>query len=1060
MQALVSSKEHRTYCIIHRLKLITFCLLILGGWNLNAQEDIAGQEFKIVIKTFTISPKSTVNITKHEDILIDLRKSLEVILSEEGYYTQPSISQLEIKSKKNNKGNLIEMRGDLIVPDTRYQKNNYTLLLEAITYKDGKLIGKQSSKIVLYQAPKDFEKHLRDGKLSILRILPEKKKGGLTIKGEKEIEDPYFIEMLKKVHEMDNEGLIDIFDSENCAFLPLKKTKKGEESFVEIPEKYKSIETDGFDLYVFDNGDYRIIYPDKSYSFWKHRRNENNSRLIPRGEYLCEDSKESKYTSLFFSPIIIQDKKLDLNSIFWNEAFDKSRKSKDYYDSKRKSTEKYNILLLPFDKTNNCDELSKFCTNAVKNFLIKESANEDVKINIKINTQFNTRDEPLDYETAEKISDYTKADLLLWGNYGQGKNADSTQINVKYYTPPKNLRSKTINPIGETGFQKVDVISSLMFENKLVGDNIKDIVYFSIGMSTLNCKKREKLFDKLSIKKNSPQYVEIIDKLIHCETATKLENVKQKRVLELFEQANQLDSNNTSILFKKYAFYSRKKQTKKAISYLEEIREIDPSLNSALILSKHYRNSNKLEEALKVLDDWFETQDDSHAYYYYHRGLILERKQEYSKAMISYQNVIKSDSSSMWSDDAYSNMANIQIKKKNYSEAEKIYDEAIRIEIPDLENRYQHLPKSVLTKIRFLRFYKKDTVGVINEYNYLKRTVMNEVERKRYFSESMNYLIEVKKFDLALSDCDTLIKYFPNETKFKLSKYRIFLKNEDFKNGSKYLDFLIEKNPKAKLLYERGIINFVKGDRKKSLKDFHQLIAKDTLVCNATSYLACYYSKEKNFNKDSIIFYTNLLIENHPSYIQKKSRKNNPAAFRYSKLNASLSPQITSSYFPIDQKSVSAEYHNFIDDNFPELFPEESNLFGYMYYAIKSIEIYQLEKDSLYEESINLIKKLHEDNGRFKIKDNQKNDLYKKLIKLYTATDQELLAIESMDIWLGRTLKEKKINSYRFSNFFNWVKNDESHQSFASNAKFKKMIKKYDKKLNKLKKKEAKKRKK
>ena len=144
-------------------------------------------------------------------------------------------------------------------------------------------------------------------------------------------------------------------------------------------------------------------------------------------------------------------------------------------------TSKYNILLLPFGPDGTCELEKNFYHHQVHRRLVQLI--EEKGLSIEVERQDTIM---CDIINAELVLDYGQlrgADLIIYGNYQERCEWDTTLINISYVT---TIGTNTISN-GETGYQgesKNYVLTNLR-EGAYTGE-VENIIFFSLSTAEMN----------------------------------------------------------------------------------------------------------------------------------------------------------------------------------------------------------------------------------------------------------------------------------------------------------------------------------------------------------------------------------------------------------------------------------------------------------------------------------------------------------------------------------------------------------------------------------------------
>ncbi len=970
---------------------VCFWVLIVFQCFLQAQKTTIASEAIVTLRNFTISPESSENLGKYAKVLENLHNEMSMILSESGIVIQPDLATEfeDMGSTSQATTEKTTVWGKLQIPDPLLQDRDYYLQLEANHY-EAERNWRKSTRINLKDIPAKFREELGANRQKILDLFSQ----GREAKKEQQ-EDRIFI---------------------------------------------KTFEEDGFDL-SYTSDSFFIMHPlDSFYFYYDWYYDLIKKECYPPGK-LCRsftsgdgrpflEFKENKLPE-------IKNTKIDINSIFWTRKYDwKSLKGK-WINPK----ETYNVLIFPFDHYDNCDrDISKFCTKAVRELLIRESSIEGIKIDVRINKQFNTPEKPLDYKTAEKIGKISHADLLLWGDYEKQCEWDSTLVNIKFL--PMGEDGAVASLIGnkkETGFQKIDAISSLIHNENLVGD-IKDIVYFSLGKATSSCEKKEQLYSKVSIPKDKLEYITILLDQINCYRRQK----DHEKIAPLLEQALAIDSTNLNVLSTHAHYYYSRRNFEEAIKFYEKINTLYPENLNAANLAEMYLSKGHPELALKVINNYYNRRPNEKLKHYYCAEIFRRTRQD-SLAIINFEKVIAIDSTSnILARDIFLKLFRLYVKQEDFPRAENRLDKAVQI-----ESKSTVFNKSVEERIRYHLQVKKDTIKALEDYEYLMQTQHTSLAQKKYLPERRNLFKTLGRFNEALADNRALRELLPKDLDLIVNEAQITSLMGDSLKTIGILTELIDVHKKPEHILERALYYLTIGRFEEAIKGFHEVASSEALATSAYNWLSLIYTQPEHFDKDKAIDYIRQSVHH------KKARKTPKKNFYSSNLLPVVLLPNHDGFYHDRRKPNYANYKDlqftdqclnqlkFIEDHLQDFFPADSIYLQEAFYALANTKYSLLTRSNRVEECIQFFEDLLAGENNYKIGSEEAVDLKRTLAGLYVKTGKQDEAISALDEYLFsklNPLEGRDKNKYLLTS----VKKDRSLENLQSNPDFIKMIEKYD----------------
>ena len=307
------------------------------------------------------------------------------------------------------------------------------------------------------------------------------------------------------------------------------------------------------------------------------------------------------------------------------------------------SSENYNILLLPFGSSQNCEEENIICEREVEgrfNSLRREKKIYDLEV--QVFEDVNTRTRSLSYDKARVIGDSLGADLVVWGDYKKRCEWDSTKIRVKWVS--LNEVAPFIDTTSIDNYTSVEDVSSIE-EGELTG-NIEEIVYWGLGNREMEKKKFVRAlnyFEKISTR-NIREYAGVFVKKADCYFIPKFSDGDRDSTLKaihLYAKGIGLDSSYfpyaTNVVD---AIHIDLKDTVRAMKIVNRMIEKFPSYSRfytrrGLIMEQIDSLTHAIEDISKAV-----ALDSNYFYAFCLRGATYLKKGEYAKAIEDLSTII------------------------------------------------------------------------------------------------------------------------------------------------------------------------------------------------------------------------------------------------------------------------------------------------------------------------------------------------------------------------------------------------------------------------------------
>ena len=484
----------------------------------------------------------------------------------------------------------------------------------------------------------------------------------------------------------------------------------------------------------------------------------------------------------------------------------------------------YNILLLPFGSSQNCEDETIICEREVESrFNILKEQNHIPEIEVQVYQKINTTQRSLGFERARTLGDSLGADLIVWGDYQSKCEWDSTKIRVKWAATKTNI--PFLDPIKDVEYLGVEDISQIE-EGEITG-NIEEIIFWSLARNEASKKNYEQALaylGKIKIKEKK-EYGLILKEIGFYHILLNDYSVDDKmneeaykfmlRSIELKPDDEEVYYNLASLLI-----YAPEKKDQR-LAFLSKAIEVNPDFGPAYFARAiTYRNLEEKEKSIADYTKYIELEPDlsktSRAYNF--RGILYSMLNMNKEALADYSKMIELKPEYA---PAYYNRGYILQKLGKSKEALIDFTKAIELKLED--------PRVYTDRgdIYFKLGKKKEALKDLT-----KAIELNTKDETVYVGRGAIYE-DLKKNKEALSDFNKAIELNPD---YALAYfYRGYTLGFMKKHKDAIVDFTkaIELKPDFGMAYEgRSLMYKVMGETQKSKEDKEQF---EKLKVKATS---------------------------------------------------------------------------------------------------------------------------------------------------------------------------------------------------------------------------------
>ncbi len=290
----------------------------------------------------------------------------------------------------------------------------------------------------------------------------------------------------------------------------------------------------------------------------------------------------------FFIPIIFNSNSVKKSKVFFFENY-----------------EDFNVLLLPFESSQNCADENIFCERELQSrFELMKSNDSLLSIEVKILEGVNKKNRATSFSRAKELGDSLSADMVIWGDYQNKCDWDTTKIKVRY-----TLMNNPIYFIDEKENKVFGSLSDItQIENGVLTGDIEDLIYIVQGLKSHNIDKEPAktvyFFNKVN-KRKKAEYAEIFGFLgmSHLLLGIRYKPIYLDSCIMYLSQAIEIDSTFSGYYLNRGIAFEKKGNDLKAFNDYEKTIALDSTMSLA------YRNRGKIlgknGEIQKAINDFF-----------------------------------------------------------------------------------------------------------------------------------------------------------------------------------------------------------------------------------------------------------------------------------------------------------------------------------------------------------------------------------------------------------------------------------------------------------------------
>lgn len=459
----------------------------------------------------------------------------------------------------------------------------------------------------------------------------------------------------------------------------------------------------------------------------------------------------------------------------------------------------YHILLLPFGADGNCLLESNHYHLQVQRRI--NQLNKFEGLNLEVERQDTIM---CDLESVESIREHGKqmgADLVVYGNYQERCEWDTTLLNIRYILIDTTINTPSIFREGEREYSVHDKESLTELRNGKLTGTIEDVMYWALGMREFNrldyqsciqylekiftTESRQEYSDVFQLLGNSHHYLGQHNKAIinytkaialDSDYATTYNNrgiahkdLKQYNLaIQDYGKAIALDAEYTTAYYNRGNTYRDLKQYDLAIQDYDKAIALDTEYRMAYInRGVAYHNLRLYNLAIQDYDKAIELNPE-YKTAYYNRGIAYDDLEQYELAFQDFDKVVELDPKDAT---AYFNRGNAYEFRKDL----KRYD---------LVN--QGSPR---------QYYE---IGLKHYYlaiqDFDKAIELNPDYTTAYNNRGFAYY-KLGKYDLAIQDFDTVIELDPDYTTAYINRGAAYRRLKQYDLAIQDFDKAIQLDP-------------------------------------------------------------------------------------------------------------------------------------------------------------------------------------------------------------------------------------------------------------------------
>ena len=496
----------------------------------------------------------------------------------------------------------------------------------------------------------------------------------------------------------------------------------------------------------------------------------------------------------------------------------------------------YHVLLLPFGAEGRCELESNLYHHKVYERLLELDRAEN--LNIEVKRQDTISCDAYIPDSVRAYGGKMGADLVVYGNYQERCEWDTTLFNVRYVSLDTTVDESPMGTIGsdrQVLSNRPDQLARSGLDRIADGEitgTVEDVIYWVLGMKAYYKDKYEQAlgyWEEIEPEPGRKEYAVLLGYRANCN----LFLGKYKETIQDFDRAIELDLNFATAYTNRGNAKLNLGEYEGAIEDYDRAIELDPKYALAYTnrgAMKYYLGEN--EGAIEDLDLAIEL-DPKYALSYANRGAVKDGLGDHEGAIEDYDRAIELYPKYAL---AYSNRGNAKYELGDYEGAIEDYDCAIEL-----------YPKDAIayTNRGAAKYELGDYEGAIEWY-------LNFVPA---YNNRGNAKYGLGDYEGALKDYDRAIELYPKDalsytnrgaTKYELGDYEGAIEDYDCaielypKDAIVYInrgaakdelgdyEGAIEWDPKDALSYtNRGAMKYELGDYEGAIEDYDRAIALD-----------------------------------------------------------------------------------------------------------------------------------------------------------------------------------------------------------------------------------------
>jgi tetratricopeptide (TPR) repeat protein len=497
---------------------------------------------------------------------------------------------------------------------------------------------------------------------------------------------------------------------------------------------------------------------------------------------------------------------------------------------------KFRILILPFGEIESCPTRNRKFHWALHKDL--EKIQKQYKLDIEIR-RIDTLNKFISLEEAREIGKRDSADLVIWGDYHDNYNCDTTMVTINYEnlssTPQYN---EYISDALESTLTESTVTTSII-SGKISG-KIEEIVFWSLGcFEYLNERyAKSRLYYKKVNTKSKHNYAYI---LLQIANTFKIEN-NIDSALVYYNEIIKNDSTCSRAYLNRADTYHYFDKFKLSVDdYTKALEsENDPEViyliycfraHSYTHLGNYNNSQNDLDLAIKTYPKMYL------AYKYKAELLSDQGKVSESLAVLKVAKELCQDES-----DLFLTESHIYHKSGDYKKAIKILDKAIKMS--PSANYY--------SQRAHMRYHQED-------YNNAKKDLFLSIELDSFHAYGYGHLALIyaqnNHMDEALKICNKGLKIVPYSELLLEVRLLYYTEKKQYDLVLKDLNSILSiDGSNIEHLLNRSLVGFLLNDYKQSIIDSEKVINLDSSQVAAYTIKGMSLGAEGNLNEASMCF--------------------------------------------------------------------------------------------------------------------------------------------------------------------------------------------------------------